>query len=78
MAPRLKMVRILWFALVLSNVMLYVMMHVAQGGGNVPPDFAILAGAISFSLAIASIVLPARGFAMAHALERAKNAKIMA
>jgi hypothetical protein len=66
MAARLNVVRILWCGLMVANAMSFVLAVThAQPHSTMPPHFPELAGAISLGIAMASIVLPARGFAMA-------------
>jgi hypothetical protein len=65
MAARLQMVRILWAALFASSLMFLFMItsHIARDEhAHLSPHMPELLGALSFGIAILSIVLPARGF----------------
>ncbi len=64
MEARLKTVRILWMALVTTNVIYIglVSSHLAVSADAAPPHMPALFGAVAFGIAILSIVMPARGF----------------
>jgi hypothetical protein len=65
MAARLQVVRILWMALFVSSLMFLFMItsHLAHDeNARLPPHMPELLGALSFGIAMISIVLPARGF----------------
>ena len=64
MEARLKTVRVLWLALVMTNVIYIGMIssHLAVSEDAAPEHLPALLGAFSLGLAILSIVMPARGF----------------
>lgn len=64
MEARLKTVRILWLALVMTNAIYIGMVssHAAISPDAAPPYMAEMFGALAFGIAILSIVMPARGF----------------
>lgn len=65
MEARLRTVRILWGALTSTNaIYLLVIASHFRWPDAIPEHLPILLGALAFGLAIASVVLPARGFDM--------------